>query len=251
MEFKIELKKFNRLNGHLKGSVIAIVCGIILSCTSRPIASDEIPESFESNIKRIGLGNSFAFIDKGDEFYFTHILLSESGFKCTFFIGFKNGQFKYRFPAYRMNELRKTYLEKIPLQAKKELALNKIDTFEVERQKCTPEIAEREKTAGEIATDVFATILYAPLFPLGLIGMVTFGAEDTVRSIKDSFLEKRMDRLRLGMSESEVRSLLDRKMAAKNSGAYSYYSIDYGAYGRLVMAFEKDRLTGMTRGNGR
>jgi hypothetical protein len=238
--------KSTPLRRHLDTLLIAFFCGFIVSCAARPIKSNEISGSFETNLKQLDLGNSFAFTRGSDELYFSRILLEEGGHKCQFFIGFKNGQFKYRFPAYRLAELAKIYDEKIPLQTKKERALQKIDGFEVEKQKCTAEIAEREKTAGERVGDVVTNILYAPLAAIGIIGMVTFGADDTVKSIKDSILEKKMDQLRLGQSTAEVKSLLGGRMSSNQTG--SYY-IDYGYYRQLVMVFERYRLTGMIRGS--
>lgn len=188
MRLIVSIYSSTPLRQHLRALLITLLCGVMTSCAARPIDSNEISGSFERNLKKLDLDNSFAFIHGRDELYFTRILLTEDGYKCRFFIGFKNGQFKYRFPGYRLAELAMIYDEKISLQSKKDRAMLKIDDFAVEEQKCTAEIAEREKTSGEHLGEVIANLFYAPLAAIGIIGMVTFGAEDNVQSIKDSIL---------------------------------------------------------------
>lgn len=249
MLLKVDENKWTRRRPDLAALWVAILCAVIVSCVTRPIKLNEISESFEANLKNLDLDNSFAFTHQADELYFSRVLLTEGDHRCQFFIGFKNGQFKYRFPAYRLAELSKIYDERLSLQAKKERALQKIDSFEVEKQKCSAEIAEREKTTGELINDAVTSLLYAPLATFGLIGMVTFGADDTVQLIKDSILEKKMNQLRLGKSAAEVKALLEREMTSHQTGSYNFHTIDYGYYRRLVMVFENDRLTGMIRGS--
>lgn len=245
------MTKFNlhRLRRQICTALIITLCIMIASCASRPINSNEITGSLETNLKKLDLENSFAFIHDADEFYFARILLSEEGYKCGFFVGFKNGQFKYRFPAYRVAELSKIYDEKVPIRTKKARALEKLDSFKIENQRCSPEISEREKTVGERIGDVLAGVLYAPLIPIGFIGMVTFGAGDTIQSFKDSILERKMDQLRLRRSLTDVKTLLNRDMTFYRAGSHDLYTIDYGYYRRLVLIFENDRLTGIIRGS--
>lgn len=226
-----------------------VLCITIASCASRPINSNEITGSFETNLKNLDLDNSFAFTHGADEFYFSRILLSEDGRKCQFFVGFKNSQFRYRFPEYRIVEISKIYSQKTPLETKKARALEKIDSLEVEKQRCTVEIAERERTMGARVGDVIAGVFYAPLAAFGVIGMVTFGASDTIQFVKDAILEKKMDQLRLGQSTAEVKSLLSRDLSPLPAGSYELYTVDYGYYRRLVLIFDNDRLTGMIRGS--
>lgn len=249
MNAKRDINKSKILRKRVETLLIAIFCGMMVCCAAWPLKSNEITGSFETNLSNLDLDNSFAFTRMADEFYFSRVLITEGVHKCRFFIGFKNGQFKYRFPAHRLAELAKIHDEEHSIQSKKDRILQKIDGFAFGKQNCTAEIAEREATIGESVEVVVTNLLYAPLAAVGLIGMVTFGAADTVQSIKDSILEKRMDQLRLGKSTAEVKLLLDSELTANHTGSYSFYSIDYGYYRRLVMVFENDRLTGMIRGS--
>lgn len=228
----------------LKKTLKVLLALSIAACSTAPIRSDELNGSYASNIQKLDLNNSFAFILGSDEYYFSQVLLTEGNFKCRFFVGFKNEQFRFSFPAFRLSELSTIYYEKHTLARKKELAVKKIEGFEVEKQKCTQEIAEKQKTMSDYAEEAGYLLVFAPAIPLALV----FGGEVWINGIKDAILENKMKHLRLGMSKAEVKTLLGRELVQNKTAYYEYDSLDYGSYQRIVLAFQDDKLTGLIRG---
>lgn len=227
----------------LTNFIAVILSLIIASCANNPLKPEEVKGSFDKNVDHLNLNQSFAFYSGKDEYYFSRTLIENGDSKCIFFIGFKNNQFKYSFPAYRLTDLSKVYYANLSLRDKKNLVLQKLDNFAIEPQRCSEEIAIRETSASEVIEAALTLLVFAPAIPLGMI----FGIDVYVESIKDSVLTKRLNQLRLGMTKNGIEKLLDRKLTINKTSQYEYFTLDT-KYTRIAMDFEKGRLSGFVRG---
>jgi hypothetical protein len=214
------------------------------NCSTSPQKVGVLSGEFENEYKKLNLNHSFAFSDGLDKYYFSQLLIEEDKYKCQFYVGFKNGSYTYSFPAYKLYELENVYYEKLTIEKKKKLALQKINSFQLENQKCNKEIAEKE--AG-ITEKIAATAILLFIAPAAVPLTLIFGSDVYIANIKESILNGKMNKIRLGMNITEIKSLLDTSPNKIALPHYIYFTVDNGPY-RLAMFFKENRLNAMVRG---
>lgn len=219
------------------------------SCASPPVKLDQVRGSYSDNLKNLNLNNSFAFSHNSDTYYFAARYINEGEYNCYFYLGFKNDELKYSFPAHCFSELDRIYEQKTSVEEKKVKALQKIDEFKFENQKCTKEIARKEKTANDVAGEAIYFLIFAPFIPLAVV----FGGDILIQSAQDSLLENQLSRIRLGMTLNQVNDLIQkpfiyRKLDVASTDHYEFYQLDYRQWFRLVLFFKNGKLDAYARG---
>lgn len=200
---------------------------------------DELLGSYKENAGRFH-SNTFAFTYGLDDYYFGLVTLESEKNVCDFFVGYKNNKQKYFFPAYRLVELRQVYDRDQTVEEKISKALEKIDSFAVEDQKCTSKIA---KTQISVAESVATLIVYSPF----IIMAIPFMVEPAVKSLQEESILRRVRKLKLGMNLNQVKELLSKKLKARESKYDIDYYLDIGK-SRLVMYFKDNKLLAMVYG---
>lgn len=166
------------------------------------------------DLSSLDLSTSFAVSYNGKKIYFGR---SRDNSKCDSFVGSINGNPKYLFSVSAFKDLNDSYEQLKSPEHRISRFISKLDQIQNKHQKC-------EKKSSYI-------LLFSPLMVFS-----------TRNLIETSF-----DKLRLGMTLSEVKSIIKKPLEVREEAGHKYHYVT-SRNQRLVMYFDKNILYAWLRG---
>lgn len=235
--------------------LVAVFVGV--SCGQSPKRLSEFESGLKDHWKSLELRNSFAFEHKGLQYHFGSHLVKNGKHECHFFVGFRDGKFRYYFPARRLSELRKIHEAPNSIDKKMSAAVALLEQFRKQKFECN-QLYSRKFQKSLLETTILY-LGYSPLLVAGAMVSLVFWPEELYRSVKKSVVQGRLDDLKLGMTPGEVRNLALEDLSYKKDGEYELHKLEevYESTdnskpitARMIAIFKKGRLVVFLRGYG-
>jgi hypothetical protein len=182
---------------------LVISCLFCLGCR-HAISPGQLDSKYSEAIDDLYTTNNFAFKVDGHEYYFAPLEIEESGFRCTYYLGFKDESLKYKFLAKDLDKLKNIYGEKIEIRAKMKKALVEIEKLS-QKNECNYETGYKHK--GKVSETVDSALTLVVFSPF-IVVSVFFGADVYFEAFKENALDHKLKKIRLGMPPAEVKNIL-------------------------------------------
>ena len=186
---------------------------------------------FKNYARDLVANPNFAFVHKGDRYFFAPDHYEQDRRKCYLYLGFKNDRLAYAFPSSDFYGIEKDYRDIDDPNLIKVAILDRIKDRTASAQRCFEEGSPAPDTGQGIGVALM-------LFPLVLVYLpIPFGK---YLAEKHRFL-KISQKLRLGMRKKELPAPVQAKLQKESKGGREYFRYQ-DQFVRAILYFEQDQL---------
>lgn len=171
-------------------------------------------QKYEELLPHLQLLDSFAFTTGGHEYYFASTYVEDNGYKCYFYLGFKDQTLTYKFPAQQLMALKSIYEAHIGIDEKMKRSLKKIEELDNKKYACDASTGQKQEST---LSQTFAFLIYGPM---KMISIPFGGAQKFIEGYENDEFAARLKSVRLGMTPGQVHYTLDKNPSEIKSPPY-------------------------------
>lgn len=168
------------------------------STSTKKLSTLNPHHKYEELLPDLQMLDSFAFATGGHEYYFASTYVEDNGYKCYFYLGFKDQALTYKFPAQQLIALKSIYEGRMSIDEKMQKALKKIEELSNQKYACDAGVGQKQESE---LSQTFSFLFYGSV---KMISIPFGGAQKLIEGYEYDAFADLLKGVRLGMNPGKV-----------------------------------------------